>query len=165
MSMPPAGVSKKSWNKLSPMAQIIVEAGMCFDAKELPETLVIEDVIAGIDLKDMRHPGWRNPRGDIVRMELKQFLQFLQRFTAISAYCKRVTTTAEENGMRLSLVEDGASLYLNSLTHKERMEAYKIPNVPRPPPGTPFTEAEQAAVLDMCHPRHFSKEDTRDEGL
>lgn len=109
----PPGIDPEEWNRLSPFGRMLVEAGVYHDTKELlPKQLYVEHLISKVDPNDLRHPGHLHEKGDLARVELKNFLQFLQ-WNARSEYARRVCAVAEGRRMQLSLVEDGASLWMD----------------------------------------------------
>lgn len=93
------------------LGQIMTEAGQYLRSDILPENLLIEQAIRNVDLEDIRYPGRARNGSDLVRTELKLFLQFLARFKRVSAYARHATLLATECRLDLSSVEDDAYLY------------------------------------------------------
>lgn len=121
----PPGIQSEEWDQLSPIARVLVEAGMYLTAAELlPRQLYIEHLLSKVDPEDNRRAVDLHGDREVPRMQLKLFLQFLQRSTAL-AYTRRVIAVAEARSMQLSLDEDDASLYLQGLSDEERRELYR----------------------------------------
>ncbi|HEX5774672.1 MAG TPA: hypothetical protein VFY28_01780 [Candidatus Paceibacterota bacterium] len=121
----PPGISAKEWEELTPLARVLVESGMYLHAEELlPRQLYVEHLLSKVDPKDYRDPRTPHEGSDLPRMQLKLFLQFLENCSS-GAYARRVLAVAEACGMRLCIIEDGASLYTDRLSPEDREEFYR----------------------------------------